>query len=471
MRYALFLAFALCAGGSLAQERPPSAALAGALGDGLAPLETLSPSQAPLPPIRGTAKAISNVNLTGINHERVLAKADPMPSLHAQSGPAIAAAAAHYRAIAQAGGWPILPAKLMLAPGDSGEAVAILRQRLLAEGDLSQDQAAAASAQGLEFGPDLMRAVKAFQARHGQSQTGIVEGVTLAALRVPAANRAQHLEESARRLENLNFAFARRHVLVNIPAAAIEAIEGGQVVRRYLAVVGKPDRPSPEVQSRILSVNFNPTWTLPVSIVKKDIIPKMRKDPTYLAKAKIRIFGASGQEIEPARIDWTTERAAAFTLRQDAGSANALGQIRIDMPNHHAVYMHDTASKRLFLSDDRFHSSGCVRVHDVRAFVGWLLEDQQDGEAPWTSAAIKSAIDGGKRKDVRLKDPVPVIWAYLTGYVTQDGRVHFREDIYGMDDLAILAAQVQAPEPSPIKPVQLAEPQRPRAVQQAIDPR
>jgi murein L,D-transpeptidase YcbB/YkuD len=187
-------------------------------------------------------------------------------------------------------------------------------------------------------------------------------------------------------------------------------------------------------------VNFNPTWTVPVSIIRKDIIPKMRDDPSYLAKSKIRIFGASGAEIEPTRIDWTTERAAAFTLRQEPGSGNSLGQIRIDMPNSEAVYMHDTPSKRLFARDDRFHSSGCVRVEGVRDFVTWLLAPMSGpGGGPWDRKDIDDVLTTDARKDIRLKEPVPVIWTYLTGYVTPDGVTHFRDDVYGLDQLAVLA--------------------------------
>jgi murein L,D-transpeptidase YcbB/YkuD len=108
--------------------------------------------------------------------------------------------------------------------------------------------------------------------------------------------------------------------------------------------------------------------------------------------------------------------------------------VRIDMPNREAVYLHDTPSKRLFLRDDRFHSSGCVRVENVRGFVEWLLKPVPHGATGWDQTAIAEAIDAGQRKDVRLKEAVPVIWTYLTGYVTPDGQVHFRDDVYGLDD-------------------------------------
>jgi murein L,D-transpeptidase YcbB/YkuD len=222
-------------------------------------------------------------------------------------------------------------------------------------------------------------------------------------------------------------------VVFNIRAAAVEAVENGQVVRRYVAVVGKSDRPSPTVETRITAVNLNPTWTVPVSLIRKDIIPHMRKDAAYLAKMKIRILDGKGQEVDPRSLNWATESAANYTLRQDPGIINSLGLIRIDMPNKHAVYMHDTPSKRLFAQDARFHSSGCVRVADVGAFSEWLLRGTPGPAGAWTAPEIDKAIATAVRQDVRLAKPVPVAWVYLTGYALPDGSVHFRQDIYGLD--------------------------------------
>ena len=373
-----------------------------------------------------------------VAHERVVAKNDPRPSFYPDAVSALHDAADRYALMADQGGWPILPSGITLRVGDEGDAVLALRERLAVEGDLAREETASPVFDAL-----LARAVKAFQARHGHSQTGLVAGATARALRVSARERAHQLAQSARRASARHFAFGQRYVVVNIPSASVEAIADGRVERRHIAVVGKKDRPSPEVETRITNVNFNPTWTVPVSIIKKDIIPKMQKDPGYLAKAKIRIYGISGNEVDPKAIDWTTERAVAFTLRQESGSANALGQVRIDMPNRDSVYMHDTPSKKLFLRDDRFHSSGCVRVEGVRDLADWLLEaagSTKPQEDVWTKDTIAAVIKTGKRRDVRLATPVPVIWAYLTGYVTPDGQVHFREDVYGLDDIAAVAA-------------------------------
>jgi murein L,D-transpeptidase YcbB/YkuD len=277
--------------------------------------------------------------------------------------------------------------------------------------------------------------VKRVQARHGLPATGLVGPRTIAALNVPAEVRARQLAASAERLAGTRFPFGERYVVVNIPAAAIEAVENGAVRRRYVAVVGKSDRPTPTLMARITSINLNPTWTVPASLVRKDIIPHMRRDPRYLARMRIRILDGHGREVDPASIDWSTEKAADYTLRQEPGTANSLGQIRVDMPNRHAVYLHDTPSKRLFAQDARFHSSGCVRVADVKAFAAWLLEGSPGagGTGTWTEGDIGAAVAAGARQDVALKKPVPVAFVYITGYATPDGTAHFRDDVYGLD--------------------------------------
>lgn len=403
----------------------PMAVSAQLIGTPAPPVGSFSGPMPPIPampetPPRPKPKAVA----APVVHEQVVARNDKRPTVHPDSVAMITEAARRYQEIAASGGWPILPAKISLKPGDDSELVLQLRQRLAAEGDL-----AAADVVNPVFDPGLLAAVKRFQARHGHTQNGLVQGPTLKALRVAAHERALQLSESAARLSQRNLGFGLRYVIVNLPSAAVEAIENGVVEKRFIAVVGKKDRASPEVETRITNVNLNPTWTVPVSIVKKDIIPKMQKDPDYLVKSKIRIYGASGNEIDPRLIDWKTERATAFTLRQESGASNALGQLRIDMPNRDAVYMHDTPSKRLFLRDDRYHSSGCVRVENVRDLAVWILE----GQRGWDRPAIDAAIAEGKRRDVRPSQPIPVYWTYLTGYVTPDGLVHFRPDIYGRD--------------------------------------
>jgi murein L,D-transpeptidase YcbB/YkuD len=346
---------------------------------------------------------------------------DHRPSLQPETFFATAKASERYAEIADAGGWPSVGA---VAPGASGKAVATLRRRLSIEGDL-----AASQGDGEQWDEALTAAVKRFQSRMGLRQTGVVSGATLKAMNVTAAVRFRQLASSAQRIAGSTFGFGQKYVVVNIPSASVEAVEDGRVVRRYTAVVGDVKHPSPEVATRVVAVNLNPTWTLPTSIIKNEIIPKMRKDPGYLSRSKIRILDSSGAEVDPTSVNWSTEHATSFTLRQDSGIQNALGSIRINMPNSQAVYMHDTPSKRFFATDYRFLSHGCVRVEGVYDLAAWLL----DSSGRVTKESLLEKQKGGERTDLRLPQPVPVAWIYMTGWASADGAVNFRDDVYGYD--------------------------------------
>src|SRR5580692_8522888 len=307
---------------------------------------------------------------------------DPRPTLQPDTFFATAKASERYSAIVDAGGWPTDIAAI--GPGTKGPAVAKLRKRLAIEGDLS-----AAEAGGLAWDNGLTAAVKRFQGRMGLRQTGIVSGATLKAINIPAKVRFTQLASSANRLAGLNFSFDERYVVVNLPSTQVEAVENGRVVHHYIAIVGGPEHPSPEISAHVQVINLNPTWTVPTSIIKKEIIPRMQRDPGYLTRAKIRILDGQGKEINPKSVNWTTERAANYTLRQDSGTSNSLGSIRINMPNKLAVYMHDTPSKGLFGADYRFLSHGCVRVQGVYDYAAWLLEGT-DGS--WDKGALQAKI-------------------------------------------------------------------------------
>jgi murein L,D-transpeptidase YcbB/YkuD len=363
---------------------------------------------------------------------------DPRPTLQPDTFFATAKASERYSAIVDAGGWPTDIAAI--GPGTKGPAVARLRKRLAIEGDLT-----AGEANGLAWDQGLTLAVKRFQARMGLRQTGMVSGATLKAINVPARVRFNQLASSANRLAGLNFSFDDRYVVVNLPSTSVEAVENGRVVHRYVAIVGDPEHPSPEISAHIQVINLNPTWTVPTSIIKKEIIPRMQRDPGYLTRAKIRILDGSGKEINPRSVNWSTERAANYTLRQDSGAGNSLGSIRIGMPNKLAVYMHDTPSKGLFGADYRFLSHGCVRVQGVYDYAAWLLQGTGGGPADgWDKAALQAKIKEGAPYDIKLVKDVPVIWVYLTGWSNGDGPADFRDDVYNIDTVGEAQVSAQA---------------------------
>ncbi len=331
-----------------------------------------------------------------------------------------------YDAIVARGGWPEVPKVDELRLGTHHPSVVDLRSRLSVSGDLDP------SAVGNDiYDTYVEEAVRRFQARHGLTIDGIVREATLDAMNVPAKTRRDQLKVNIERLKTLTTNLGPRYVVCNIPAARIEAIENDVAVSRHAAVVGKPDRPSPDINSKIIQINFNPYWTVPVSIVRKDLIPKMQDQPDYLTQNHIRIFDGRQRELQPSQINWYSEDATNYTFKEDPGSLNSLGSIRINFPSAFGVYMHDTPLKNLFGDDFRFHSSGCVRVQNVRHLVAWLLDETKG----WSPEEIDRVIKSGERKDAQLAKPVPLHWVYVTAWSASDGVVQFREDIYNRDGL------------------------------------
>jgi L,D-transpeptidase YcbB len=418
------------------------AATAIALGAGSAqvagqtPLNT-QPSQAP------AASAKSNSQAKSQTKSQAAAKpaAKPASTPESRSAAALALSAEpvfdegtyqrikeallSYSAIQVRGGWPALPADAKLALGASGAEVALLRRRLVISDDMPPEQEA-----GDIYDASVSDGVRRFQMRHGLEGTGSVDARTLRALNVPVVHRIKQLEASLERLLGMDFVFAERYVVVNIPAAFVEAVSHDKVERRYRVIVGKVDKPSPTLTAYITAVNLNPTWTVPLSITKNEIFARMRRDPTYISRMHMRVLGAHDEELDPGSIDWSSERSPNFTVRQDSGGFNALGNLKIDMPNPYSVYMHDTDTRRLFADDYRFDSHGCTRVDNVRDLAVWILEDVPG----WNRAAIDAGIAAGVLKIVNLPHKMPVAWVYLTGWVTHDGTVNFREDVYKHDD-------------------------------------
>ncbi|MET0222401.1 MAG: L,D-transpeptidase family protein [Tardiphaga sp.] len=422
------LALAMAAGITTAAAQAP--AIAPAVKPVTAPAAAPGPNVEakidPKPDPKIDSKADAKIDLKTLTPEArsaaILAQFGE-PVLDPQSAQRTADALKRYTDIAAKGGWQPLPVTAKFVAGADGPDVAALRMRLIVTGDLFAGDSSG------PYDDDLTAGVKRYQTRNGLLATGLVGPRTLAALNVPVEKRVQQLEASLQRLQSIGFKFGERYVAVNIPAAFAEAIEGDKVVRRYRVVVGKSEKPSPTVTSQINNVNLNPTWTVPSSISRHEIAAHMRKDPTYLARMHMVVLDGRGTMLDPAAIDWTEGKVPDVIVRQEPGEWNALGRLRIDMPNSYAVYMHDTNQKLLFANDFRFDSHGCVRVDNVRDLAAWLLKDTPNWERP----QIDQAIATGQRQDVKLVKPVPVAWIYLTAWMSRDQIVQFRDDVYEQD--------------------------------------
>lgn len=349
------------------------------------------------------------------------------PMLSPESLQATEQAIVAYRDLAARGGWPAVQISERMALGSKGPAVVALRQRLVITGDLHEN-----AGTSNVYDSYVEAGVRNFQARMGLSTTGAINRATIAALNVPIDRRIRQLETNVVRLRSWSGNLGHRYVVANIPAAMVETVENGHVATRHAAGVGKIDRQSPLLQTKIPEVNFNPTWTVPASIIRKDLIPKMRKEPNYLTENKIRIISPSGGEIAPSQVNWNSDEATRYTFRQDpGGDFNSLGFVRINIPSPHGVYMHDTPAKGIFGDDFRFVSSGCIRVQNVRDYITWLLKETPG----WDRTKIDEVIASGERINARIANPVPCYWVYVTAWATPDGGVQFRDDIYNKDGL------------------------------------
>jgi L,D-transpeptidase YcbB len=336
------------------------------------------------------------------------------------------AAIQQYQQIVARGGLSPVNRAERLRLGSRSPTVSALRRRLIEGGDLE-----ASLGTSPVFDAYVEAAVKRFQGRHGLGQTGVVAAQTYAAMNMPADRRLKQLEINLIRLKSLALGnLGNKYVTINIPAAYVETVEQGQVATRHTAGVGKIDRQSPIMSAKITEVNFNPFWTVPASIIRKDLIPKMQADPNYLRENKIRIFSGNGQEIPPEQINWRSDEATKYRFRQDPGGEfNSLGFMRINVHSPHGVYMHDSPAKGIFGDDFRFVSSGCIRVQNVRAYVEWLLKDTPG----WDREAIENAIRSGQRIDAKFRENIMTYWVYITAWATPEGVVQFRDDIYNRD--------------------------------------
>jgi L,D-transpeptidase YcbB len=364
---------------------------------------------------------------------------DQVPMLSQASLEALQGAISMYEEIVAGGGWEELSTR-SLKKGAKGTEVLALRQRLVAENYLPFDTLNTETAE--LYDDELAASVQAFQINHGVLPSAIVAEKTLAQLNVPAETRLNMLRENLPRVEAYAQGLSDFSILVNIPATQLETVENGRVYSRHNIVVGKLERPSPTLASKVSDINFNPYWKIPASIVERDIVPKYMEDPSYLAVNHIRVFdGVGGPEIDPSQIDWFSTPPDVYFFRQEPGEHNSLGFVKINFPNEHMVYMHDTPHRELFGRNVRFESSGCVRIDQVGVVVKWILNRTN---APIDDTQYEMIVASNELYEQKIENGPDIRWMYLTAWATEDGRVNFRPDVYGLDGTGFIFGQ---PEP------------------------
>jgi len=255
---------------------------------------------------------------------------------------------------------------------------------------------------------------------------------TRAALALPGSKRIEQVRVNLERARWLLHEAEGDFVLVDIAGFKVTLYRGGKVTWSARVQVGTPFRKTPVFKSEISRVTLNPTWTVPPGIMRKDTLPKIRKDPGYLAKNRMRVIDASGQEVPPSSVDWSNPRGVV--VRQDAGEGNSLWRVVIRFPNEHAVYLHDTPHTEHFEDAQRIFSSGCIRVENPRELAALVLDDPT-----WDRAAIDRAIDAGETLEVPVKRPLTLLLGYWTVQRHEGGRIAYKTDVYGFD-AGVLAA-------------------------------
>lgn len=399
-------------------------------------------AQTPDPEVTSSITSISSTLAVAgklATHTEVVAERGEAAMVTANSIAAMEDAIQKYSEIVAGGGWRAVP-KGKYEKGVKADRIILLRQRLVAEGYMPFDSLSSDDP-GI-FDAETADALRQFQLTHGIAQSGKMDDRTRAELNISADARLYTLRENYPRISAFMEGLGSRNILVNIPSAQLEAVELGKVYARHNVVVGKLDRPTPTLASKVSDVVFNPYWHAPASIVAKDLIPKYLKDPTIFQQMGIRILdGRDGPEIDPATVDWANTAPDRYVFRQDAGDDNSLGIAKINFKNKYMVYMHDTPHRELFSRNARFESSGCVRVDQVAKLVDWVFAGQ-DG---MNDAEIEMITASQEPTEMKItNDPPDVRFMYLTAWATEDGTVNFRPDIYQLDGTGFIYGQ---PEP------------------------
>jgi murein L,D-transpeptidase YcbB/YkuD len=348
----------------------------------------------------------------------------------------------NYRDIATKGGWPSVRPGKKIKVGDQDGSIVLLRRRLIISGDLQPSN----DSESDLFDHALDVAVQRFQRRHGLAVDGIVGTRTQAALNLSVEERLRQIELNMERWRWLHHDLGNRYVVVNAANFQLEVVENNQTVMPMRAVVGRFYRRTPVFSSKMTCLVLNPYWRIPPNIARRDILPRIRRDPDYLIRQKIRIFQGwdpKAPEIEPENIDWRHVEARGFTykFRQDPGPFNPLGRVKFMFPNKFNVYIHDTPARELFQRSKRDFSSGCIRIERPIDLAVYLLGDNPR----WTRQRIQDEIDSGINQVVLLPRPIMVHLLYWTAWVDADGTIEFREDIYGRDRLLDQALKEKPP--------------------------
>ncbi len=330
------------------------------------------------------------------------------------------------------GGWgPEVPAA-SLEPGQSGDGVVALRDRLIAMGYLRQSATR-------DYDAQIIRAIQAFQLDHGLQGDGIADEATMIEINVRPEARLGSIVVALERQRWLNIPRGKRHIWVNLTDFSAKIIDDGKVTFATRSVVGKdiPDQRTPEFSDMMEHMVVNPSWSVPRSITVKEYLPMMQRNPN--AAGHLQLIDRNGRAVSRGSVNFAAYSASTFpyAMRQAPSDGNALGLVKFMFPNQYNIYLHDTPSKSLFEKEVRAFSHGCIRLGDPFGFAYEMLSQQADNP----EGLFKGHLDTGRETVVKLDQPVPVHLVYFTAYPSAKGKMNYRRDVYGRDGRILDALQ------------------------------
>ena len=337
------------------------------------------------------------------------------------------------------GGWPKVSGSEKIEPGDKSKRVREVKERLMVTGEviaLGEDPEL--------YDADLELAVRQFQRNHGLNDDGVIGKRSIEEMNVSAEARLKQVLLNLDRMRADSPEYEDRYVFVNIPSTELRVIDGGVTTFQSKAIVGRVERKTPLLKSEIFQAKLNPDWSVPGKIAAIDMLKHELQDPGYFYKKNVRVYTSDGDLVDPRRINWKDVKASGrfpYRLKQDAGPENALGPVKLDFQNDYAVFIHGTSAPELFVKQDRFFSSGCMRVEDPLGLAAFLLQD----DPSWTRARVEEVVKSGVTTYAKLKRPIPLHVVYMTAWVDEAGQANFRRDVYSRDPGVSIPATLSAP--------------------------
>lgn len=271
-------------------------------------------------------------------------------------------------------------------------------------------------------------AIKKIQTQFGFNADGTIGRNALKALNMPIEKRIEQLYVNMERLRWMPDSLESKHILVNIADFTLDVFQHSDTLLSMRTIVGKDYRETPVFSALITYLVFSPSWTVPPTIMRNDVLPEVIKNTKYLSEKNMIAFDAQGKKVDPAKVDWK-KNGMRYTIRQSPGNHNALGKVKFMFPNKYNVYLHDTPSRSLFARDERTFSSGCIRIEKPFDLAVILMDNMPE----WTPERIRQAMNSGNEKTVVLKSPAGVYVYYLTAWASSNGVINYRSDIYNRD--------------------------------------